>query len=124
MLPANNAWNTAGDLAGGAPDSSTLIASINAAGKTKLHPDFGGNGAYGIPFAVVPSTQAKVPINYTAYGDESDPGPFPIPAARRSKVAARATATGTCWSCSRERVISTSSVVRSGRATTGTPTSV
>ena len=27
-----------------------------------------------------PSTQPKVPIHYTAYGDESDPGPFPIPA--------------------------------------------
>ena len=48
-------------------------------GQTKLHPDFGGNGAYGIPFLVVPATQPKVPIHYTAYGDESDPGPFPIP---------------------------------------------
>jgi hypothetical protein len=27
----------------------------------------------------VPSWQPKVPINYTAYGNESDPGPFPIP---------------------------------------------
>jgi len=45
-----------------------------------LHADFGGGGAYGIPFMVVPSTQTRVPINYTAYGDESDPGPFPIPA--------------------------------------------
>ena len=26
-----------------------------------------------------PSTQALVPINYIAYGDESDPGPFPDP---------------------------------------------
>jgi hypothetical protein len=25
--------------------------------------------------------EAKVPINYTAYGDESDPRPFPIPGA-------------------------------------------
>ena len=29
---------------------------------------------------VVAATQPKVPIHYTAYGDESDPGPFPIPA--------------------------------------------
>ena len=27
----------------------------------------------------MPSTQPKVRIHYTAYGDESDPGPFPIP---------------------------------------------
>jgi hypothetical protein len=79
MLPANNAWNTPVTSLAVRPDSSTLIASISASGKTKLHPDFGGDGAYGIPFAVVPSTQAKVPIDYTAYGDESDPGPFPIP---------------------------------------------
>ena len=61
-------------------DSATLIANISSPGQTKLHPDFGGDGAYGIPFMVVPATQPKVPINYTAYGDESDPGPFPIPA--------------------------------------------
>jgi hypothetical protein len=29
---------------------------------------------------VVPASQPAVPITYTAYGDESDPGPFPIPA--------------------------------------------
>ena len=28
---------------------------------------------------VVPASQPLVPITYTAYGDESDPGPFPIP---------------------------------------------
>ena len=44
-----------------------------------LHADFGGGGAYGIPFMVVPATQKQEPIHYTAYGDESDPGPFPIP---------------------------------------------
>jgi hypothetical protein len=80
VLPSDNAWNQKVTSLAVRPDSSTLIASISASGKTKLHPDFGGNGEYGIPFAVVPASQAKVPINYTAYGDESDPGPFPIPA--------------------------------------------
>ena len=28
--------------------------------RPKLHPDFGGGGAYGIPFKVVPATQPKV----------------------------------------------------------------
>ncbi len=79
VLPPDNAWNTP---VAGLPvrgDSSTLIANISTTGHTNLHADFGGGGAYGIPYIVVPSSQAKVPINYTAYGDESDPGPFPIP---------------------------------------------
>jgi hypothetical protein len=28
---------------------------------------------------VVSGTQTKVPISWTAYGDESDPGPYPVP---------------------------------------------
>ncbi len=79
MLPTNNAWNQKVTALPVRSDSNTLVANISSPGRTTLHPDFGGNGAYGIPFAVVPSTQPKVAINYTAYGDESDPGPFPIP---------------------------------------------
>ena len=47
-----------------------------------LHPDFGTvwEGArIGIPYIVVPGTQPKVPIHFTDYGDESDPGPYPVP---------------------------------------------
>jgi hypothetical protein len=59
-----------------------LIASIGLS--TGLHPDFGA-GLYagapiGIPYVVVAGTQAPVVIRYTAYGSESDPGPFPVPA--------------------------------------------
>ena len=79
VFPADNAWNTPVTGLPVRSDSSTLIANISTTGHTNLHADFGGGGAYGIPFIVVPSSQAKVPINYTAYGDESDPGPFPIP---------------------------------------------
>jgi hypothetical protein len=48
-----------------------------------LHPDF-GSGQYqgsniGIPYVVVGGTQTPVIINFAAYGDESDPGPMPIP---------------------------------------------
>jgi hypothetical protein len=48
-----------------------------------LHPDF-GSGLYegspiGIPYVVVSANQAKVPLIWTAYGDEADPGPYPIP---------------------------------------------
>ena len=34
----------------------------------------------GIPYVVVNGTQAEVNINFTAYGDESDFGPMPVPA--------------------------------------------
>jgi hypothetical protein len=49
---------------------------------TSLHPDFGTvwNGApNGIPYVVVSGSQAKVQINFNAFGDESDPGPYPVP---------------------------------------------
>ena len=46
------------------------------------HADFGSGlwdgGPIGIPFDVVPGTQAKVPVSFD-YADESDPGPYPIP---------------------------------------------
>lgn len=35
----------------------------------------------GIPYVTVGSGQAKLAVTYTDYGDESDPGPFPIPLA-------------------------------------------
>ncbi|MFZ2309884.1 MAG: hypothetical protein WAW73_00385 [Rhodoferax sp.] len=80
-FPAGNAWNT--DISGAAVDanSDALIASI---GLTRgLHPDF-GSGLYdgapiGIPYVVVASGQPKVAITFTDYGDESDPGPYPVP---------------------------------------------
>ncbi len=60
-------------------------AIINFIGPSDpVHPDF-GSGEYngssiGIPYIVVDSQQAPVAINFTAYGDESDPGPMPVPA--------------------------------------------
>ena len=60
-------------------NSDAIIAAIQANGGDFLHPDFGENPNYGIPYVVVPADQSEVPITYDAYGDESDPGPFPIP---------------------------------------------
>jgi hypothetical protein len=79
MFPADNAWNQ--DVSGRPlhPNSAEIIAQINADGGDYLHPDFGETNSYGIPYVVVPTTQPLVPITYTAYGDESDPGPVPIP---------------------------------------------
>ncbi len=81
-FPASNAWNTDISSAPVDANSDALIASI---GLTRgLHPDFGAglyNGApMGIPYVVVSGSQPKVAITFTAYGDESDPGPYPVPA--------------------------------------------
>jgi hypothetical protein len=80
VFPADNPWNK--DVSGLPVDanSAAYLAAIAASGgNQKLHADFGGGGAYGIPYITVPGTQAKVPIDFTDYGDESDPGPYPIP---------------------------------------------
>jgi chitodextrinase len=81
VLPANNIWNTPVNTLPVSPKSSTFINTI---GKDKtIHPDF-GSGLYdgapiGIPYLAVSSTQAKVTVTFT-YNDESDIGPYPIPA--------------------------------------------
>jgi hypothetical protein len=80
VFPGDNAWNE--DVTGFPvdPNSDRYIAAINASGSNHfLHPDFGSNPDYGIPYVVVPPDQSDVPIRFTAYGDESDPGPYPIP---------------------------------------------
>ena len=79
VFPTDNAWNQDISQAPLHPNSAAIIASIQSSGGTRLHPDFGENPEYGIPFVVVPGDQPLVPITYTAYGDESDPGPFPVP---------------------------------------------
>src|SRR4029077_19614718 len=61
------------------PNSSSYISYINSHGGDHLHPDFGSPRAYGFPYAVVGQGRRKLPVHYTAYGSESDRGPFPIP---------------------------------------------
>lgn len=78
-FPANNPWNRDVSALPVRFNSDRIIGTINASGGRYLHADFGGGGEYGIPFVTV-STNARLwPIRYTAYGDESDPGPFPVP---------------------------------------------
>src|SRR6476469_2323659 len=78
-LATEAAWNQDISRAPVARNSAATIAYINAHGGNLLHPDFGSPRAYGFPYAVVGSGQRELPINYTAYGEESDPGPFPVP---------------------------------------------
>ena len=80
LFPSDNAWNEDISNALVDPNSDNIIAGIGLT--TGLHPDFGTvwNGApNGIPYIVVPGNQATVPINFTAFGSQSDPGPYPVP---------------------------------------------
>jgi len=76
VFPADNAWNR--DVSADAvdPRSDAYIASIGAS--TFLHPDFGRDPSYGIPWTTVPGSQPRVPMSFD-YDDESDPGPYPFP---------------------------------------------
>lgn len=78
ILPASNPLNRDISHAPVDPRSAAYIVSIGAAGH--LHADFGTNPSYGIPYSVVGPHQRKVPIRFTEYGQESDPGPYPVPA--------------------------------------------
>jgi Fibronectin type III domain len=74
------AWNQDISEAPVDPRSSKYMAKIHSlGGNQNLHPDFGSNPDYGIPYVVVPGAQPRVPTRFTLYGDESDPGPYPIP---------------------------------------------
>jgi hypothetical protein len=80
-FPSDNPWNEDISSAPVDPNSDNYINFIGTT--TPLHPDFGA-GLYdgstmGIPYVIV-SGQPFITINYTAYGDESDPGPMPVPA--------------------------------------------
>jgi hypothetical protein len=79
-LPTEAAWNQDVSKAPRDPRSSAYISYIDSHGGNELHPDFGSPRPYGFPYAVVGAGQPQLPVNYTAYGDESDPGPFPVPA--------------------------------------------
>jgi hypothetical protein len=80
VFPADNPWNRDVSALPVDPNSANYLGAIAGfGGNQKLHADFGGAGEYGIPYITVPGTQAKVPVDFTDYGDESDPGPYPIP---------------------------------------------
>src|SRR3954469_6281576 len=80
MFPADSFWHADVSKLPVDAKSSTYVGSIGSS--TSLPPDFGtvyAGAPIGIPYTAVPGTQAKVPIAFD-YADESDPGPYPIPA--------------------------------------------
>ncbi|MFN2469768.1 MAG: hypothetical protein ABR583_02045 [Gaiellaceae bacterium] len=81
VFPASNPWNQRVDRLPVAADSDAIVASI---GRDRgLHADFGSGlwdgGPIGIPITVVRGSQRKVRVAFE-YVDESDRGPYPIPA--------------------------------------------
>jgi hypothetical protein len=77
VFPADNPLNQEISHSPVNPRSAEYIASIGFTGH--LHPDFGTEPAYGIPYTVVGPHQPKVPVRFTEFGEESNPGPYPIP---------------------------------------------
>jgi hypothetical protein len=86
IFPADNAWNQDISALAVDPASSQILAPYATAG---VKADFGSglwdSAPIGIPFVVVCGSQQKVPIVFRSngydgnYGDESDPGPYPVP---------------------------------------------
>ena len=76
IFPRSNVWNV--DISG-LPVASNSAAMVNAIGLNDyLHPDFDAIGD-GIPYNVVSSSTPRSDVTFE-YADESDPGPYPIPA--------------------------------------------
>src|SRR4029079_14634248 len=81
VFPSDNAWNRRVD---GLPVAAGSEATVAAIETTKtMHADFGSGlwdgGPIGIPITVVGTGQPKSTVRFE-YADESDRGPYPIPA--------------------------------------------
>ena len=81
VFPDSNPWNQRVDKLPVAANSATMIRSIGL--DAPVHADF-GSGLYdgqiiGIPYNIVSGSQAKARVRFE-YADESDKGPYPIPA--------------------------------------------
>jgi hypothetical protein len=74
IFPPDNPWNVEID----GPNVQVIHTYDSGLVQSRgLHPDFGDYSpdGYGIPYNVVPASQAEVDINFTQYASESDPGP-------------------------------------------------
>jgi hypothetical protein len=81
LMPRDSPWNRDVTKEPVDPASGRILARIGLA--EPLHPDFGTQweGApIGLQYVVVSKDQAKVPVSFTDAADESDQGPYPIPA--------------------------------------------
>jgi hypothetical protein len=82
ILPANNIWNR--NIAAEPTHvlSDAYLASWTVSGTVPLHADFGACCWRGEPIGIPPSIVSghpAVPITFTHWGSQSDPGPYPVP---------------------------------------------
>jgi hypothetical protein len=80
VFPADNPWNK--DISGEPTDPASDVLISTCGSNASFHPDFGTTwlgGPIGIPYVTVHGNQERVPVTFY-YNDESDPGPYPIPA--------------------------------------------
>jgi hypothetical protein len=81
LFPADSHWHADVSRLPVHPRSAAYVQSIGRSATLKA--DFGSGlwdgGPIGIPYVTVDGDQRRVPVSF-AYGDESDPGPYPIPA--------------------------------------------
>jgi hypothetical protein len=78
IFPTTNPWNQRVDSLPVHWNSAAYIANVG--GTIHVHPDFGSDPSYGIPWIAVNASQPFVPIDLSnGYIDQSDPGPMPIP---------------------------------------------
>jgi hypothetical protein len=71
VFPPDNPWNIPVDHWPVAANSAAMIAAIGGDKPLRYNPDMG--------FVIVPHDQKKVEVKLSAYSEESDPGPFPVP---------------------------------------------
>ena len=79
VFPSSNVWNQRVDGLSVASNSAAMVNAIGAG--NYLHPDFDAIGD-GIPYNIVDSSTPTYNVSFD-YADESDPGPYPIPASPR-----------------------------------------
>jgi len=81
LFPETNVWNKPVGKLSVRSSSKKIVRAIGA--RLPVHADFGSGlwdgGPIGIPITVVDSSQAPSAVDFK-YEDESDPGPYPIPA--------------------------------------------
>lgn len=81
MFPSDSHWHADVSDLPVLANSTAMVATVGT--DAALKADFGSGtwdgGPIGIPYVVVPGTQPKVQVTFD-YADESDPGPYPIPA--------------------------------------------
>jgi hypothetical protein len=71
IFPPDNPWNQDISAAPVHPNSAAIVASVGAAKSLGYNLDMG--------FIIVPPDQKRVPVKLLLYGDQSDPGPYPLP---------------------------------------------